>query len=354
MGTSIDRYDYDLPEELIATKSVEPRDTSRLLTLDRRTGAVRHGVFRDIVDHVRSGDVFVFNNSKVFKARLRAACGGKTYEVFLLLPDANGWQAMIKRSRTLRVGELLDFGHGLHATLEEKNANGTVVLRFFEENANAVANRNQFANRNAVANENVFAFCEAYGEIPTPPYVSGSFTDAQYQTVYAQSVGSVAAPTAGFHFTPDLLRSLKDRGVTLVYITLHVGIGTFQPVRTDVVEDHTMHAEFVEISKDAARAILQAKKEGRRVIAVGTTTTRALEGWGGAGEGFFGEINIFITPGYTFKMIDALITNFHLPKTTLLVLVSTFGGYERVRNAYKEAIKEHYRFYSFGDAMFIQ
>jgi len=347
MPTLVSDFDYDLPEERIAQSPATPRDSSRLLVLDRNTGEMKHETFRDIVNELNAGDLLVMNDTKVFKARLRGRvgkggqglAGGKEFEVFLLRAissDANSsnWSALLKNAKRIKEGTIIDLD-GLFARVVEKGE--TVTL-----------------NINASMDE-VLAFTDSHGEVPVPPYVEKAPEDAsRYQTVYAEHVGSVAAPTAGFHFTPELIENLKAKGVDFAFVTLHVGIGTFRPMKTETLEEHQMHSEFVRITPETAAKIHAAKSSGRRVIAVGTTTVRALEGSGVPAEGFSGDVNMFINPGFEFKVIDGLITNFHLPKSTLLVLVSAFAGREPILAAYKEAIAREYRFYSFGDAMFIR
>lgn len=348
MATPVAQYDYHLPPERIAQSSVEPRDASRLLVLGRQSGAIEHKVFRDIVGELQGGDVLVMNNTKVFKARLHAIRFEKEFEVFLLrpvegaLPDASLWHALVRPGKRLHEGNTIGV-YGKSVRVAEKRADGSVVLAF------------------PMSESEVIEFANANGEIPVPPYVGQTPTEfSRYQTVYAKETGSVAAPTAGFHFTPELLEQLKEKGVQIEFVTLHVGIGTFRPMKSETLEEHEMHSEFVTISPETAQAINAAKAEGRRVIAVGTTTTRALEGVAQQGgnplpdSGFTGDVNLFITPGFSFKVIDGLITNFHLPKSTLLVLVSAFAGREPVLEAYKQAVEKEYRFYSFGDAMFIR
>ncbi|TAK03930.1 tRNA preQ1(34) S-adenosylmethionine ribosyltransferase-isomerase QueA [Patescibacteria group bacterium] len=342
MSTPVSLYDYQLPAERIAQVPAEPRDSSRLLVMDRFTGKTAHKAFRDIIGELKAGDLLVMNDSRVFKARLRGKRFDKEFEVFLLrpLPDAlegaSLWHALVRPGKRVHVGNAIEIG-GLKPTVVEKHEDGSVTLAF------------------NISDDEVFAFCDEFGEVPVPPYVEKAPDDAsKYQTVYAKEKGSVAAPTAGFHFTPELIEKLKGKGVEFAFVTLHVGLGTFRPVKTETLEEHVMHGEWVSISPETSRAIDKAKAEGRRVIAVGTTTVRALEGSGVPGGGFSGDINLFITPGFDFKVIDALITNFHLPKSTLLVLVSAFAGREHVLAAYQEAIEKGYRFYSFGDAMFIR
>jgi len=341
MATPISLFSYILPPERIAQEPIEPRDHSRLMVLDRKTGAWQHRRFFEILDELRAGDLLVLNDSKVFKARLHGRVWGKNVEVFLLRRHsvADGkqekWETLLKPGRIVTVGEQIVF-EDLVATVLEKKKDGVVWVSFdkpFEE---------------------VLAYTDAHGEVPTPPYVKSVLSDlSKYQTVYAKETGSVAAPTAGFHFTPRLLEKVKAKGAQIAFITLHVGIGTFRPVKTETLEVHEMHAEFVMIGSGTAGRIAAAKREGRRVIAVGTTTVRALEG-GGIEEGKLGDVNLFITPGFEFRIIDGLITNFHLPKSTLLVLVSAFAGRESVLRAYEEAVRMGYRFFSFGDAMFIR
>lgn len=342
MKTSVELFDYILPPERIAQVPVEPRDASRLLVLDRATGKMEHRTFRDIVDELRAGDVLVMNDSKVFKARLRGKRFEKEFEVFLLRPlegalsGSSIWHALVRPGRMLHVGNFIELA-GLTATVAEKREDGSVVLTF------------------PVSDADVFVFADEYGEIPVPPYVEKAPDQlSDYQTVYAKHTGSVAAPTAGFHFTRALIDELNAKGVQFEFVTLHVGLGTFRPMKSATLEEHQMHAEFVTIDSATAERINTAKREGRRVIAVGTTTVRALEGSGIPADGFSGEVNLFITPGFDFNVVDALITNFHLPKSTLLVLISAFAGREHVLAAYAEAIKQGYRFYSFGDAMFIR
>jgi S-adenosylmethionine:tRNA ribosyltransferase-isomerase len=307
------------------------------------------------LDYLHAGDVLVFNDTKVFKARLHGRIGDKKIEVFLLSPELNsssltaavgegkgrGWKALLKPGRKAQTGDKIDLGE-LVAEISEKHNDGTVDLKF------------------SVSKDEVLKFADVHGEIPVPPYVKKVPDQLEtYQTIYAREIGSVAAPTAGFHFTKELLEKIKEKGIRVEFVTLHVGLGTFRPVKTETLEEHEMYSELVEIKSEVAKRLNAAKSEGRRIIAVGTTTTRALEGAAAANSGelsengFFGEVNLFITPGFKFKMINSLITNFHLPKSTLLVLVSALAGRENVLRAYNEAIREGYRFYSFGDAMFV-
>ncbi|MEK7615490.1 MAG: tRNA preQ1(34) S-adenosylmethionine ribosyltransferase-isomerase QueA [Patescibacteria group bacterium] len=334
MDTSL--FDYHLPEDQIAQQSVEPRDQSRLLVVDRGTGQWQHKQFFEISQFLRAGDVLVLNNTKVFRARLHT----EGLEVFLLrAKEGSVWEVMVRPGKKVQVDQEIDL-NGLRGTIVEKRNDGIVLMRFDR------------------SPDEVVAFANEHGEIPVPPYVNiqpQTFQD--YQTVYAKETGSVAAPTAGFHFTQRLIDELKQKGIQFEEVTLHVGIGTFRPMKTETIEEHEMHSEFVSIDSGTAERINTAKKEGRRVIAVGTTTVRTLEGVAhsdGGFRAFTGDVNLFIKPGFEFEIIDVLITNFHLPKSTLLVLVSAFAGREHVMNAYAEAVKEGYRFFSFGDAMFIQ
>lgn len=332
MSTPVADFSYDLPEELIAQVPIEPRDASRLLVLDRNSGEIRHrDRFAEIIDELNTGDVLVFNVSKVFKARLQI----DGFEVFVLKVRDGEIDALVKPGRKagigFRIGDL---------EVVSKTDDGIVTLK---------------SSMTAVE---MFAFCESAGSVPTPPYVTTELANPdRYQTVYAKSTGSVAAPTAGLHFTPELIEKVRSKGVQIEEVTLHVGIGTFRPVQTDHIEDHEMHAEFVEIDEPTAQRIRSAKSEGRRVIAVGTTTVRVLEGVVatiGKLAAYSGEVNMFITPGFQFQIVDGLITNFHLPKSTLLMLVSALAGREHILAAYHEAIDRRYRFFSFGDAMFIR
>lgn len=330
-------FDYVLPAERIAQEPARPRDSSRLLVLDRMTGQKQDRHFSDIGEFLKPGDLLVVNRSKVFKARLVAA---NSLEIFLLRPENAIWHALAKPGRKLKSGTEIFFADGTHCKVEEKFADGTVALDF------------------GLAPEKVLELCERLGQVPTPPYVTKPLSaTADYQTVYAREVGSVAAPTAGFHFTPELITQLKTQGIRFAEVILHVGLGTFRPIKSETLEEHDMHAEWLEIPPETLQAIQDTKRAGGRVISVGTTTLRALES--GIEKGF---TNIFITPGYKFKTVDALVTNFHLPKSTLLVLVSAFVSEKRtdpdegrriVMETYREAISKGYRFYSFGDAMLI-
>ena len=336
--------DYFLPTERIAQKSVEPRDHSKLLVVDRTSGETRHEQFFDIVKYLRPDDVLVFNNTKVFRARLRVG----TVEILLLRPSSEAWLCLGKPGKKLQPGMRVELPGTVIGEVTVRHEDGEFEMKFSRGGEKMSA-------------AEVIDFANEHGEIPLPPYVkNGPTTLGEYQTVYARHTGSVAAPTAGFHFTEDLRAKIQASGVTFLEVTLHVGIGTFQPVKTEEVEAHPMHSEWVSVDRETAGAIAEAKKVGRRVIAVGTTTTRALEGAAEkilAGESFEGDINIFINPGYTFKIIDGLVTNFHLPKSTLLLLVSAFlgeGWLEHLKKIYADAINREYRFFSFGDGMFIK
>lgn len=342
-----DLFDYQLPADRIAQHSVKPRDHSRLMVVDRATGQWAHKHFFDIVEELQAGDVLVFNDTKVFRARLFGKIGEQEIEVFLLRAlEPFVWEVLVKPGKRAPLGSVVTFATGWTGTVTAKKDDGVMTLKCS-------------LNRDAV-----LAYTQEYGQIPIPPYVS-ELPDQldQYQTVYAREVGSVAAPTAGFHFTQRLLDALDQKGVQREFVTLHVGIGTFRPMKTETIEAHQMHQEYVSIQADVAARINQAKQEGRRVIAVGTTTVRTLEGVAmlhSTGDvhaplqAFTGDVNLFITPGFKFRVINGLITNFHLPKSTLLVLVSAFAGREQVLAAYQEAVKEGYRFFSFGDAMFLR
>ncbi len=336
-------FDYELPEALIAQFPVEPRDTSRLLTLNKVTGAVEHKAhFYELVEELNEGDVLVFNNTKVIPARLyghREGSGGKV-EVLLLTPcGENRWECLVKPGKKCPVGQVIVFDERLKATVLDKTDFGGRIVEFTVDG--------------------IFDdIIQEIGEMPLPPYIHEKLEDKErYQTVYAKEKGSAAAPTAGLHFTPELLEKIKDKGVELEFVTLHVGLGTFRPVSVESIEDHDMHSEFYSVSPETAARINDAKAKGRRIIAVGTTSVRTLESAStddGVLQGTSGWTQIFIYPGYTFKMVDALVTNFHLPQSTLLMLISALAGREHCLAAYEEAVREKYRFFSFGDAMFIR
>lgn len=333
-------FSYELPKELIAQHPAEPRDHARLMLYDRKTGAVEHKHFYDLVDELRAGDVLVFNDSKVIPARLygkRVPTGGKV-EVLLLTPvGEDRWEVLVKPGKKALPGTTIEFPGGLQAEVLDRTDFGGRVVHF--------------------TYDGVFDdIIDKIGEMPLPPYIHEKMEDPnEYQTVYARERGSAAAPTAGLHFTDELLQKIRDKGVEEVFVTLHVGLGTFRPVEEENIEDHQMHSEFYSITPKAADAINRAKAEGRRIIAVGTTSIRTLESAGTTGKlkAGSGWTNIFIYPGFTFHIVDALVTNFHLPESTLLMLISALSTREQILHAYEIAVKEKYRFFSFGDAMFI-
>lgn len=330
-------FDYSLPHSLIAQSPVSPRDYSRLLVFDRTAQKVVHDHFYNLGQYLRPGDVLVFNDTKVFPARLygRKETGGQV-EVFLLRPlRGKVWEVLIG-GKVRREGMSISFKRGLECMVIKKLEAGMWHVRF------------------NTTPKQVLAIAQQIGTTPTPPYIKKASSLARYQTVYAKHAGSVAAPTAGFHFTKRLLAELKKKGVHFEYVTLHVGFGTFQPVKVDDIRKHHMHAEYAVISPQVATRLKQAKKEGRRIIAVGTTSVRVLETEGHKTTGHRGWISTFIYPGYRFRMVDAMITNFHLPKSTLIMLVSAFAGRENVLRLYKTAVQKKYRFFSFGDGMLIE
>lgn len=335
-------FDYELPEELIAQHPAAQRDHSRLLVMDKYTGTVEHRVFRDIVDYLHAGDVLVLNNTKVIPARIFGVKEGGTakIEVLLLKRDddlPNTWEVLVHPGKRAKVGTVIDFGEG--------RLKGEVI-------ANTSAGRKVTFHFDGIFEE----ILEELGTMPLPPYIHEQLEDQnRYQTVYAKVDGSAAAPTAGLHFTTELLETLRQNGVEIEEVLLHVGLGTFKPVSEEDIEDHEMHSEYYEISQETADRINKAKAEGRRIISVGTTSTRALESAAKDGrlQAGSGWTNIFIYPGYKWQIIDGLITNFHLPKSTLMMLVSALSTREHILAAYKEAVAQRYRFFSFGDAMFI-
>jgi len=334
-------FDYDLPEELIAQHPVEPRDASRLLVLHKDTGMIEHKIFRDIVNYLSPGDVMVINNTKVLPARLfgHKETGALIEVVLLKQLDINTWDVLVRPGKKARPGTHLIFSPGvLEGDILDNSESGGRIIRFSFQGS-------------------FLEIIDELGQMPLPPYIREKLTDKErYQTVYAREAGSAAAPTAGLHFTHSLLLDIANRDVEIVKVLLHVGLGTFRPVKAENIEDHKMHAEYYEISDDAAKTINKAKEKGAKIISVGTTSTRTLEtaasqeGKVLPGKGF---TESYIYPGYKFKAIDGLITNFHLPKSTLLMLVSALGGYENAMEAYRTAVKEGYRFFSFGDAMLI-
>lgn len=342
-GLKTSDYYYELPQELIAQDPLEDRSSSRLMVLDKETGAVSHHVFREITSFLNPGDCLVLNNTKVIPARLmgvREETGGAV-EVLLLKRHAGDvWECLVKPGKKARPGTRLAFGEGLlHAQVEDVVEDGNRLIRF---------------SYDGIWEE----VLDRLGEMPLPPYITHKLQDKnRYQTVYAKFEGSAAAPTAGLHFTPELLKEIQDMGVDLAYVTLHVGLGTFRPVKVENVKEHHMHSEYYQVSAEAAEKINRAKENGHRVICVGTTSCRTVESASdenGHLEECCDNTDIFIYPGYRFKVLDALITNFHLPESTLVMLVSALAGREHVLAAYEEAVKERYRFFSFGDAMLIQ
>jgi S-adenosylmethionine:tRNA ribosyltransferase-isomerase len=347
----VDEFDFHLPPELIAQQPSAFRDSSRLLVMDRTSGAVSHRQFSDLFSLLRAGDLLVVNDTRVFPARLIGTRepGGGAAECFLVRPvEGDTWTALVHPGQRLKEGSRMRFAAGAKA----RALHGEVVaLHFHRRRTVKLWTEDGSPVRDAI---------DAIGHVPLPPYIKRGDTDAdreRYQTIYARERGSIAAPTAGLHFTPALFKALDERGVTRVPITLHVGYGTFQPVRVDRVEDHEVEAEHYEVGDDTARQLSAAHKEGRRIIAVGTTTTRTLESLSIDGDGNVlpgsGETSLFIHPGHRFRLVSGLITNFHLPKSSLLMLVSAFAGVDHVRDAYREAVEKRYRFYSYGDAMFI-
>ncbi len=339
-------FDYLLPSELIAQTPVEPRDQSRLMVLNRNDGSIEHREFFQIVDYLRDGDVLVFNDSRVIPARLygrRVDSGGKVEILLLRRLDTNVWEALVKRGKRLRTGTKVEIvsdsvaGNpqaGILAEIIGVGQSGIKVIRLSDE-----------------------TLLPAVGKIPLPPYIHTPLTRPErYQTVYAKVAGSVAAPTAGLHFTPELLRRIEQKGVDCLFVTLQIGLDTFSPVREDDPLEHFIHSEYGVLSQTVAGQLSQAKREGRRIICVGTTTVRIVEQVAKLSiplKPFAGWVSLFILQGYQFRMVDALITNFHLPRSTLLMLVSAFAGKDLITQAYQEAIAQRYRFYSFGDAMFI-
>ena len=334
-------FSFELPEELIAQTPLERRDGSRLMVLDKQTGAIEHRHFYDLPELLQKGDCLVLNDSRVLPARLlgqRESGGG--VELVLLRDLGEGrWECLSRPGKKTRPGTELRFGDGeLTATVEEVTDGGNRIVRFHYEGI-------------------FLEVLERLGKMPLPPYIKAELQDAErYQTVYSRELGSAAAPTAGLHFTKELLETIAAKGVNIAYVTLHVGLGTFRPVKEEEIEDHPMHAEFCIVPEETARLVTETKRRGGRVIAVGTTSCRTLESFAkpdGGLEPCSGWTDIFIYPGYRFKCIDALVTNFHLPESTLIMLVSALAGREHVLNAYNTAVAERYRFFSFGDAMFI-
>ena len=334
-------YYYELPEELIAQTPVEPRDSSRLLVYHRKNGQIEHKIFRDIVDYLNNGDVLVINNTRVLPARL-FGYKDTSAKIEVLLQkriDLKNWEVIAKPFKRLSVGTKVTFSTNLSCEVVEKGDYGSCKIRFdfdgvFEDRLSEV------------------------GQMPLPPYIHEKLKNKErYQTVYSKVEGSSAAPTAGLHFTKELLTKIKDKGVEIIEVLLHVGLGTFRPVKEDNILNHDMHSEYIEMTEENANKLNRAKQEGRRIIAVGTTSVRVLESCADNNGNIIPqkrETDIFIYPSYKFKIVDALITNFHLPESTLIMLVSAFAGYDETMHIYREAVKEKYRFFSFGDAMFIE
>ena len=336
-------FNYELPKELIAQTPLEKRDTSRLMTLDRKTGAWEHHHFYELPDFLYPGDCLILNDSRVLPARLlgQRLPGGGACEVLLLIDRGEKiWECLVRPGRHMRQGSKLSFGNGeLTAEVTEVLPDGNRMVRFDYDGI-------------------FLEVLERLGKMPLPPYIKEELQDRErYQTVYSKVPGSAAAPTAGLHFTPELLERIREKGVGIGYVTLHVGLGTFRPVKEEEITEHEMHSEFCIVPPETARLINETKARGGRCICVGTTSCRTLESWAaedGHMEPKAGWTNIYIYPGYRFKVMDGLVTNFHLPESTLIMLVSAFAGREHVLAAYEEAVREKYRFFSFGDAMFLR
>ncbi len=336
-------FDFDLPEELIAQTPLKNRTASRLMVLDSKTGGIKHRFFSDVIDYLNEGDCLVLNNTRVIPARLygvKEDTGANIEFLLLKQMENDNWETLVKPAKRVKKGTVISFGDGrLKGICTEELEHGGRVVEF------------QY--------EGIFhEILDALGEMPLPPYITEQLEDKErYQTVFAKHSGSAAAPTAGLHFTEDLLEQIAKKGVHIVYITLHVGLGTFRPVSVEDIEEHEMHAEFYQMTAETAEVLNRAKRAGKKIITVGTTSTRTLETIAHANDGVFiessGWTSIFIYPGFEFKAISGLITNFHLPKSTLIMLVSALAGREQTLHAYHEAVKEKYRFFSFGDAMLI-
>lgn len=333
---------YDLPQELIAQTPIEPRDASRLMVLNKETGTIEHRIFRDLTEYLTDKDCLILNNTRVIPARIYGTkMETGAYVEFLLLTQKENdvWECLCKPGKRAKIGTKFDFGDGkLQGEVIDVQEDGNRIVRF-------------------TCDGNIFAVLDEIGQMPLPPYIKEKLENKErYQTVYSKELGSAAAPTAGLHFTPEMLEKIKAMGVKIGYVTLHVGLGTFRPVKVDDVTKHKMHTEHYHMPPETAELINETKKNGGRVIAVGTTSCRTIESVA-AKNGCICEdddnTSIFIYPGYEFKCMDALITNFHLPESTLIMLVSAFAGFDNIMNAYNTAVKEKYRFFSFGDAMFI-
>lgn len=337
-------FDYDLPQELIAQTPLKERDHSRMLILDSKSGEYRDDVFYNVIDQLNPGDALVMNDSRVMPARIygtKPDTDGHLEVLLLNNTEGDNWETLVKPAKRAKVGTRINFGDGqLSAVVTEELEHGGRMIRFEYDGI-------------------FMEILDKLGEMPLPPYIKEKLDDPEmYQTVYSKEIGSAAAPTAGLHFTKELLQKIEDKGVHLVYLTLHVGLGTFRPVSVDNIEDHKMHSEFYRLNEEAAKVLNDVRKNGGKIVATGTTSIRTLET---IGSKFDGEIkpdsgwtDIFIKPGYEWKVVQAFITNFHLPKSTLVMLVSAFTERENILNAYKHAVDEKYRFFSFGDAMFIK
>ena len=339
---NVEEFDYDLPESLIAQTPLKDRDQSRLLVLGRNSGNIEHKHFKDVINYLETGDTLVLNDTRVMPARLfglKEETGAKVEMLMLTRIENNDWEVLLKPAKRIKVGNKLSFGEGkiIAECIEELDQGGR-IMRLHDE---------------GILEERL----NELGEMPLPPYIKERLDDPdRYQTVYAKESGSAAAPTAGLHFTDELLDEIRAKGINIAFITLHVGLGTFRPVSVEDINDHEMHSEYYQMTQETANLLNQTKKEGHRIISVGTTSTRTLETIRRNYNEFVavsGWTDIFIYPGFTYKAIDGLITNFHLPKSTLVMLVSAFSSRENILNAYKEAVKLEYRFFSFGDAMLI-
>lgn len=339
---NVEEFDYDLPESLIAQTPLKDRDQSRLLVLGRHSGNIEHKHFKDVIDYLETGDTLVLNDTRVMPARLfglKEETGAKVEMLMLTRIENNDWEVLLKPAKRIKVGNKLSFGEGkiIAECIQELDQGGRIMRLHYE----------------GILEERL----NELGEMPLPPYIKERLDDPdRYQTVYAKESGSAAAPTAGLHFTDELLHEIRAKGINIAFITLHVGLGTFRPVSVEDINDHEMHSEYYQMSQETADLLNQTKKEGHRIISVGTTSTRTLETIRRDYNEFVavsGWTDIFIYPGFTYKAIDGLITNFHLPKSTLVMLVSAFSSRENILNAYKEAVKLEYRFFSFGDAMLI-
>ncbi|PLS15665.1 tRNA preQ1(34) S-adenosylmethionine ribosyltransferase-isomerase QueA [Bacillus sp. M6-12] len=339
----VDMFDFHLPEELIAQTPLAEREQSRLMVLDKQAGTIQHEIFKNITEYIKPGDCLVLNDTKVLPARLfgsKEDSGAKIEVLLLKQEEEDTWETLVKPAKRIKKGSRIVFGDGkMAATCMEEQEHGGRILHFDYDGI-------------------FYEVLDELGQMPLPPYIKEQLEDRdRYQTVYARERGSAAAPTAGLHFTEELLDEIREKGVHIAFITLHVGLGTFRPVSVDEIDEHEMHAEFYQMTEGTAKLLNEVKEQGGRIITVGTTSTRTLETIAAANDGIFKEANgwtnIFIYPGYEFKGIDGMITNFHLPKSTLIMLISALAGREHVLAAYEEAVKERYRFFSFGDAMLI-